>query len=164
MKQIICIATVFLMLNCLHSVAQKIQLTPELEENVRLYNDKINELFTQTSQNHFHIVKEEKLPLRSGLDLVLNIPLYEGDWYHFCFVGDPGSDKIKATLFLEGYGDLVQDRIVVRREHEFWTEFSFMCPQSGLYELRLFQKCDIPRPLSYLMVFKKDNQLVSNAE
>lgn len=132
------------------------EISPEMKRCVLLYNEKIDELITTHTSNGFHILQEQKLPIRSGIDMVVHLPLYEGDWYHFSFVGDPSSEKIKATLFLEGFGDLVQDRIIVRRENEFWTEFSFLCPQTGNYELTLYQKAEISRPLSYLTIFKKD--------
>lgn len=129
-----------------------------------MYNEKINQLIDKHTGNGFKIIKEEKLPIRSTIDMVIHVPLYEGDWYHFCFIGDPSAEKIKATLFLEGLGDLVQDRIIVRREHEFWTEFSFVCPRSGNYELTLFQKSEISRPLSYLTIFKKDNEVADELQ
>ena len=136
--------------------AQPMQSKEDLQENVVMYNAKINELIEKHSSNGFKIVKEQKLPLRSSTDMVITLPLHAGDWYHFCFVGDPSAEKIKATLYLEGLGDLVQDRIIVRRENEFWTEFSFMCPQSANYELTIFQKAEVSRPLSYLTVFKRN--------
>ncbi len=134
------------------------EITPDMQENVIVYNAKINELVEKNSTRGFHLVKEEKLPMRNNIDMILHISLREGNLYHVCFVGDPGSIKVKATLFLEGVGDFVQDRIKVRRENEFWTEFSFLCPQTGNYELSLLQKSSLSRPLSYLMVFKKDRE------
>ena len=139
-------------------------ITSEMKENISQYNAKINELIERNTLNGFKIIREEKLPIRSDIDMVVILPLYAGDWYHFSFVGDPSAQKIKATLFLEGFGDLVQDRIIVRRENEFWTEFSFLCPQSGNYELTLYQKSDISRPLSYLTVFKKEEFIETKTE
>jgi hypothetical protein len=143
---------------CIASKAfsQSHTLTPEMQDCVTKYNLKINELLSTHQQNGFEILKEQKLPIQSNLDMILHLPLYAGEWYHFSFVGDPSADKIKTTLFLEGYGDIVQDRIKVNRDSEFWTEFSFICPQTGMYELTLYQKCEISRPLSYLTIFKKE--------
>jgi hypothetical protein len=156
MKTLRIVSIQLLMLLPMMVFAQTHCVSPEMQDCVRKYNDKINELIDKHSHNGFHILKEQKLPMRSATDMVVSMPLYEGDWYHFCFVGDPSADKIKASLYLEGFGDIIQDRIIVKREHEFWTEFSFMCPQTGNYELTLFQKSEVNRPLSYLTVFKKD--------
>jgi hypothetical protein len=138
------------------AIAQTTKLTPDLIENIQLYNLKINELISKNEGNGFVIMKEEKLAIRSDIDFVIHLPLYKDNWYHFCFIGDPGADKIKCTLFLEGLGDIIQDRIKVQRMNIFWTEFSFLCPTSGNYELSLYQKADIGRPLSYLTIFKKN--------
>lgn len=155
---------VFLSNLILKAQSDRTLLTAEMKENIILYNSKINEVIERNTLNGFKIIKEEKLPIRSDIDMVVILPLYAGDWYHFSFVGDPSAQKIKATLFLEGFGDLVQDRIIVRRENEFWTEFSFLCPQSGNYELTLYQKSDISRPLSYLTVFKKEDLIETRTE
>ena len=153
-----------MMLATMFCKAQSRHITPEMQENVKLYNAKIDELIDRTSKNGFHIVREEKLHLRNNIDMIVNIQLLEGNWYHFCFVGDPSSTKVKATLFMEGIGDLVQDRIKVKRENEFWTEFSFICPQSGNYEFTVCQKAPVERPLSYLTVFKMDAAGISSPQ
>ena len=130
-------------------------LSGDMKEAVKTYNLKINELYDKHTKNGFVVYKEQKLPMQANLDFVINFKLIAGSWYHFSFVGDPSSSKIKAVLFKEGFGDMVQARLFVDRENEFWTEFSFICPQTGIYELSLFQKNEISRPLSYLTIFKK---------
>lgn len=130
-------------------------ITPEMQQAVINYNQKINEEISVHQANGFEIFKEKKFNLASGQDGVMYVQMYEGSWYHFCFVGDPLSIKIKATLFLEGVGDLVQDKVIVSRANEFWSEFSYICPRSGIYEFRIFQKSDIERPLAYVTIFKK---------
>lgn len=128
----------------------------QMQVQVKQYNEKINELIGKNEKNGFHVLMEKKLPMKNQLETVLMAPLYEGNWYHFCFIGDPSSEKIRTSMFLEGFGDLVQDRIIVRREHEFWTEFSFMCPQTGRYEFTFFQRSPMSNPLSYFVVLQKD--------
>lgn len=134
----------------------------ELNTSVRTYNEKINELQSLHTKNGFGVFKEQRIPLQSGIEHVLLLKLVAGSWYHFSYVGDPNSDKINATLFKEGIGDLVQARIHVAQQKEFWIEFSFICPQSGIYELTLRQKCPISRPLSYLTVFQKLAPVATN--
>ena len=162
MKTLSYLPLILLLFACLQCKSQSKQITPEMAQNVTRYNAKIDELIGRALTNGFRIVREEKLHLRNNVDMLLNISLMEGTWYHFCFIGDPSSTKVKATLFKEGVGDLVQDRIKVKREHEFWTEFSFVCPQSGNYEFIVSQKGPFARPLSYLAVFKK-NKVATNS-
>lgn len=127
----------------------------EMNESVKLYNEKINEFNNIHTKDGFTIYKEQRIPLQSGNEHVLLIQLTAGTWYHFSYVGDPNAEKIKTYLFKEGIGDLVQARIYPNKQLEFWTEFSFIPPQSGIYELSLYQKCSISRPLSYLTIYKK---------
>ncbi|HNB80959.1 MAG TPA: hypothetical protein PLP34_01410 [Chitinophagaceae bacterium] len=144
---------------CFSSTLSKAQIAgftrEELNENVKAFNEKINEQIAKHERNGFKLVKEQRIPLRSGHDLQLYLNLFSGEWYHFVLVGDPGADKIRTSLFLNGQGDYVQDKILVRRHEAFWTEFSFICPESGQYEWTLFQKSVLPRPLTYIMLFKK---------
>ncbi|MBK7762647.1 MAG: hypothetical protein IPI46_04655 [Bacteroidetes bacterium] len=155
MKRIQLLFVLVLGMNNLNSFAQSSEITSELKENVLLYNQKINELVVRHEGNGFVINKEARIPMKSGTSVVLNFAMMEGKWYHFVFVGDPGSKKLKANLYFEGQGDYVQDKIMVQRDNEFWTEFSFICPQTGMYELDLFQKSQIQKPLAYLMIFEK---------
>lgn len=143
-----------LLLACNNLIAQTELTAAELALNVKRYNEKINELIAVNEEKGFQITQEKKLPMRDEIDLVIILDLIKDNWYHFCFVGDPSASKIKAALFLEGLGDIIQDRIIVKREKEFWTQFSFRCPETAHYELTLFQDAPLSRPLAYLTVFR----------
>jgi hypothetical protein len=134
--------------------AQDVLSAEDLAKNVVLYNEKINELIAVNEQKGFKITQEKKLPMRDNVDMVVILELVKDNLYHFCFVGDPSAHKIKATLFLEGLGDIIQDRIIVKKQQEFWTQFSFRCPETAHYELSLYQDTPIDRPLAYLTVFR----------
>ncbi len=125
-----------------------------LQENVKQYNAVIDSLYKLHIHNGLSLVKDNKLPMHDGIETVMHIPLMAGDAYHFVFVGDPDSRKIKLTLFKEGQGDYIQDKIMVKQDGVFWSQFSFACPETGDYELSLFQRSAQPNPLSYLMLFK----------
>lgn len=125
-----------------------------LQENIKQYNAVIDSLYKLHIHNGLRLVKDNKLPMHDGIETVMHIPLMAGDAYHFVFVGDPDSRKIKLTLFKEGQGDYIQDKIMVKQDGVFWSQFSFACPETGDYELSLFQRSAQPNPLSYLMLFK----------
>jgi hypothetical protein len=125
-----------------------------LQENVKQYHEVIDSLYNLHIHNGLTLVKDNKLPMHDGIETVMHIPLMAGDAYHFVFVGDPDSRKIKLTLFKEGQGDYIQDKIMVKQDGVFWSQFSFACPETGDYELTLYQRSAQPNPLSYLMLFK----------
>jgi len=141
--------------NFLSEKPQKLEITEEMKEAERSYNEKILERIAIHRKNGFEIYKEDRVALLAGQDRSVYITLEEGQWYQFVYVGDPHAGKISVNLFLEGVGDFVNDRLKPQQDGEFWSEFSFLCPQTGNYELSFFQRCPISRPLSYLTVFRR---------
>lgn len=141
---------------------QKLEITDEMKEAERSYNEKILEQIAIHRKNGFEIYKEDRVALIAGQDRSVYITLEEGQWYHFVYVGDPHAGKISVNLFLEGVGDFVNDRLKPQQDGEFWSEFSFLCPQTGNYELSFFQRCPISRPLSYLTVFRRTSSAAGN--
>lgn len=133
-------------------------LTDDMKAAEISYNEKILERMKVHLKNGFGIYQEDRVTLIAGKDRSVYIPLVKGQWYHFVYVGDPHAEKISVNLFLDGLGYVVNDRLKPQQTGEYWSEFSFICPQSGLYELMLFQRCAISRPLSYLTVFQKSLQ------
>ena len=134
------------------------EITTQMKMDMESYNAKINELIAVHTGNGFHIKREERLPLVTGENTHINIQLVEGHWYHFAFVGDPSASTIKVALFLDGIGEIISDRVHPNKEQPFWTEFSYICPRSGLYELSLMQKTKIDKPLSYILLFEKTHE------
>lgn len=133
-------------------------LTEDMKAAEKSYNEKILERMKIHLKNGFGIYQEDRVTLIAGKDRSVYIPLVKGQWYHFVYVGDPHAEKISVNLFLDGLGYVVNDRLKPQQTGEYWSEFSFICPQSGMYELMLFQRCGIIRPLSYLTVFQKSLQ------
>ncbi len=134
-----------------------------MQNNVKLYNEKINELLDVHTGNGFRLNREQRIPMNDAVTNIINMTLEEGMWYHFVFVGDPSYDKLKVTLFKEGIGDFVQDRIK-KKNKEYWTEFSFICPVTGVYEFTCFQRGDMKKPLAYLMLFDRAKNSTAKTE
>jgi hypothetical protein len=122
--------------------------------NVKLFNETINEAIKVHTAHDFTLYKEQRIPMRDKVGNIINIQMDGGQWYHFVFIGDPSTKKLKVTLFKEGIGDFVTNRI--DKEGEFATEFSFIAPVTGIYEFTCFQKGEMESPLAYLMLFKKN--------
>lgn len=132
--------------------------TLEMQQNVKRFNEAINERLAFHTANQFTLFKEQRIQMLNGSNQMVAMKLESGNWYHFVFVADPSCKKFKVNLFKEGQGDLVTDR-TGKRFNEFVTEFSFMCPVTGIYEFNCQQKGKQQRPLAYLMLFKRDKDL-----
>lgn len=135
--------------------AEAIIITPEMKKAEIDYNEKIVELYNLSTGKGFVLQKETRIHAESKKESQVRMQLNKGEWYHFVFVGDPLSDKIKVKLFLDGAGTMIEDILRASQTNEFWTEFSFICPATGIYEFSTQQNSSISRPLSYLMLFAK---------
>lgn len=140
---------------------QDLTLAEKKANNVRLYNQLIDEAIKVHTGNDFLLHREQRIPMKDKVGNIVNIPLEAGNWYHFVFIGDPSCKKLKVSLFKEGIGDFVTDR-TGRRKGEFYSEFSFICRISGMYEFTCMQKGDMPNPLAYLMLFRKNPAMAKN--
>jgi hypothetical protein len=158
------IGVVILLSSSLHSFAQFDDQDEHVKEltsgevkanNVKMYNDLIEKAIQVHTSNDFKLFKEQRIPMKDKVGNIINIQLEAGNWYHFVFIGDPSCKKLKVTLFKEGIGDFVTNRTGSKNE-EFYSEFSFICPMSGVYEFTCFQKGEMANPLAYLMLFKKN--------
>lgn len=137
-------------------------LNETASNNVKIFNETINEAIKVHSSNNFTLFKEQRIPMKDKIANIINVQLDAGQWYHFVFIGDPSCKKLKVTLFKEGIGDFVTDR-TGDKNGEFATEFSFIAPITGIYEFSCFQKGEMEKPLAYLMLFKK-NAPIAKAE
>lgn len=157
MKYLISILLVVFALNGFAQVSSSDQEPSgsTLADNVKVFNETINEAIKVHTSHDFSLFKEQRIPMKDKIGNIINIHLEAGQWYHFVFVGDPSCKKLKVTLFKEGIGDLVSDRTGDKNE-EYATEFSFIAPITGVYEFTCMQKGEMPKPLAYLMLFKKN--------
>lgn len=130
----------------------------QMAQNVRRFNEAIQAKLQEHTANQFTLYREQRIPMKNKTDQMVAIKLEYGNWYHFVFIADPSCKKLKVSLFQEGYGDIVTDR-TGKSNDEFITEFSFMCPVTGMYEFNCFQKGEQPQPLAYLMLFKRNKTL-----
>lgn len=125
------------------------------QNNVSIFNNLINEAIKVHTSNNFSLFREQRILMKDKVTNVINMQLEAGQWYHFVFIGDPSCKKMRITLFKEGIGDFVSDR-TGEKNQEFYSEFSFIAPVSGIYEFSCFQKGEMEKPLAYLMLFRKN--------
>lgn len=155
MHKLVLFFLLIFLLNEAFAQDSKKEITPEMKQAVITYNSKINELTKKYDSLNFVVEREGRLKIKSGVESVVNILLQKGSWYNICYVADPLSSKVKTILFLDGQGELVEDRNNVDDDARYWSDFSFMCYETGYYELTFFQKNKIEYPLSYFMIYRK---------
>ena len=134
----------------------------QMARNVKLFNETINAKIAEHTANQFTLFREQRIQMTDKTNQLVAMQLEYGNWYHFVFVADPSCKKLRVSLFQEGYGDIVTDR-TGKSNDEFVTEFSFMCPVTGMYEFTCFQKGEQKKPLAYLMLFTR-NKTIKESE
>jgi|694.fasta_scaffold05874_13 hypothetical protein len=150
MKRIYFFVLLFAITQCLQAQSTDLAL------NVKLYNEKINELLNVKQNQGFELIREERLLCRAGFDFELNLALQQKTLYALVMVGDPSSYKIVSSLGNAELGFVFTDRLRTLRDNEFWTEFQFPCELAGWYIFTINQKNkEILKPLAYFMLFKK---------
>ena len=101
---------------------------------------KASELTRLHQQRGFIVYKTGTIQSRINEEYPVFIQLEAGRWYHFVLVTDPRVKKFIMRLGFPGIGDFITDKFKPEQGDSFWTEFSFVCPQSGNYLLTFFQK------------------------
>ena len=124
--------TIFMLQN---SVAQK-KNGEELS-----YENLIKQLQKPLQSDSFHLIRSQFLDMERSTEYPILIDLNAGRWYHFIVVGDPEMKKMDVKLFLRSIGNIVTEKLKPEDNgHEYWTQFSFVCPKQGRYILMLNQK------------------------
>lgn len=113
---------------------------PMLQRNDYRAFQKASELTHLHQQRGFVVYKKGTIQTRINEEFPLFIQLEAGRWYHFVLVSDPRVKKFIMRLGIPGIGNLITDKFKPEQGDSFWTEFSFVCPQSGNYLLTFFQK------------------------
>lgn len=119
---------------------QTVSATPALQRTDFLVSKKAKELSLLHQQRGFVLYKTGTIQSRINEEYPVFIQLEAGRWYHFVLVADPRVKKVVMRLGMPGLGDFITDKFKPEQGDSFWTEFSFVCPQSGKYLLTLFQK------------------------
>ncbi len=119
---------------------------------------KATELISGHKKSGFVTYKSGQILARQNEEFPLYVHLIAGRWYHFVIVGNPDAKKISLRLGLPGLGDFITDRFKPEQTNEYWTEFSFVCPQSGHYLLTLNQKGLHPMA-AHIAILQKPHQI-----
>lgn len=103
----------------------------------------------------YDLQREQMLSSDKREVLVINTPLKYASRYHFIIVGQPQSDKLKAKLSRGTISEYFSKTIQSDKDTAYWMEFSFTCPESGIYSLELQQQGKKSKSSTYLALWVK---------
>lgn len=105
----------------------------------------------------FIVVREASMTMESGYEMPVIVPLTEGTWYHFAFIGDHSSKLYelrmydyneKQVVYEKHYGDGMQSNVISFSYIPKFTEYHILKP----VQVNKTRKDDI---CGYIIMFKK---------
>ncbi|MEO8822580.1 MAG: hypothetical protein ABI366_03325 [Ginsengibacter sp.] len=112
---------------------------------------------TVMASQGFILVREASMTMESGYEMPVIVPLTEGTWYHFAFIGDLSSKLYelrmydfneKQVVYQKHYGDGMESNIISFSYVPKFTEYHMIKP----VQVNKKKKDDI---CGYIMMFKK---------
>jgi hypothetical protein len=153
----LCIAFI-LMLSVSSSHAQElIRQQSCVNEAFRPQIDSLKHLY---STQGYEVVREASMTMESEYEMPVIVPLNQGSWYQFVFIGDPSSKLYEVRMF-----DWNEKQVVYKKN--MWGDvdgnvisYNYVCGFSEYHMLKAVQvnknkKKDL---CGYVMMFKKTSQ------
>lgn len=111
----------------------------------------------EMAQEDFIMVREASLTMESGYEMPVIVPLTQGTWYHFTFIGDVSSKLYelrmydyneKQVVYQKHYGNGMESNVISFSYIPQFTEYHMIKP----VQVNKKRKDDI---CGYIMMFKK---------
>jgi hypothetical protein len=105
----------------------------------------------------FVLVREASMTMESGYEMPVIVPLTEGTWYHFAFIGDISSKLYEVRMYdfnerqvvyQKHYGDGMESNIISFSYIPKFTEYHMIKP----VQINKKKKDEV---CGYIMMFKK---------
>lgn len=112
---------------------------------------------TEMAAQGFILVREATMTMESGYEMPVIVPLTQGTWYHFAFIGDLSSKlyevrmydyREKQVVYQKHYGDGMESNIISFSYIPKFTEYHMIKP----VQVNKKKKDDI---CGYIIMFKK---------
>lgn len=149
---------------CINSFAQDVIRLRSCEDN--LISKQVDSLKNMYSNDGFILLKEASISMESEFEMPVVVPLSQGSWYQFVFIGDNTSKLYEVRMFdwnekqvvfqQKRWGD-VDGNIISYSYIPKFSEFHMMKP----VQVNKQKKKNL---CGYVMLFKKSSQENGNAK
>ncbi len=110
----------------------------------------------ELAKQGFAVLKESSMTMESEFEMPVIVPLTEGSWYHFVFIGDVSSKLYEVRMF-----DWEERQVVYQKK--MWGDvdgniisYSYIPPASQYYMMKPVQVNKKKKSLcGYVMLLKK---------
>lgn len=154
MKNRLLVLALFLALGPLANGQQVIRQASCFNATLKAQADSIKK---EMAEQGFIVVREATMTMESGYEMPVIVPLTQGTWYHFAFIGDLTSKLYelrmydyneKQVVYQKHYGDGMESNIISFSYIPKFTEYHMIKP----VQVNKKKKDDI---CGYIIMFKK---------
>lgn len=153
-KNCLLILAILMSMNLEAKAQQTNNYPPTLDSTFKKQADSLRNSF---AKDGFVIVKEAKMTMESEYEMPVIVPLKEGSWYEFAFIGDVSSklyevrmydETEKQVVYLKHYGNGMESNII---------SYSYIPKFSAYHIIKPVQlnKKKKKNLCGYIMMFKK---------
>jgi len=148
------ILALLLILSPLAKAQEVIKQSSCFSAEIKAQSDSIKK---EMASQGFILVREASMTMESGYEMPVIVPLTQGTWYHFAFIGDVSSKLYelrmydyneKQVVYQKHYGDGMESNIISFSYIPKFTEYHMIKP----VQVNKKKKDEV---CGYIMMFKK---------
>ena len=150
----ICISLLFLIIPWRSFSQEKFDIS-KLGPLPKKYADSIDGSHNFFLEKGYKVYRAATLNMKKNTEFPVYIDLFKGKLYHFLVFADDESEKVILKMGKEGWGDIITYKFKPSKTGEFFTEFSYICPESGRFLFLLYQRGSKKKPFAHISVLQK---------
>lgn len=100
MKKALCkILSVVLFLHCAHTVQAQNDVIKQQSCDISSYQQNIDSVKQLYHERGFSLLREASMTMESEYEMPIVLPMTQGTWYQFVFIGDPTSRLYEVRMY-----------------------------------------------------------------
>lgn len=109
-----------------------------------------------TKKDNFLVYQKTSRLADRNTELPVLVQMFKGRLYHFMIFTDPSVQKVQMKLGKRGVGHILTDKFWPQRDGEFYTDFTYVCSQTGYYLLTVWQRGGKKKQMTHIAVLQKE--------
>lgn len=123
----------------------------------QFWQDAIQARYDKFTKNDNFLVYQKTSRLADrNTELPVLVQMFKGRLYHFMIFVDPSVHKVQMKLGKRGVGHILTDKFWPQRDGEIFTDFTYVCSQTGYYLLTVFQRGGKKKQMTHIAVLQKE--------
>lgn len=118
---------------------------------------RVDSLKKQMASSGFIVLKEASLVMESGYEMPIFVPLSEGTWYDFAFIGDMSSNLYEVKMYDHSQKEVVYEKHSGNGAQGNMINFSYTPKLTEYHVIKTIQMNSLKKKqiCGYVIMFKK---------